>query len=64
MNIIGNIEGKNVILVDDMIDTAGTISNAADALVERGAKKYLHAVLILCFQVLLLKELKALLFLS
>jgi len=39
MNIIGNIEGKNVILVDDMIDTAGTISNAADALIERGAKR-------------------------
>ena len=37
MNIIGNIEGKNVILVDDMIDTAGTITNAANALKERGA---------------------------
>ena len=37
MNIIGDIEGKNVILVDDMIDTAGTITNAADALKQRGA---------------------------
>ncbi len=37
MNIIGNIDGKNVILVDDMIDTAGTITNAANALKERGA---------------------------
>lgn len=37
MNIIGNIEGKKVILVDDMIDTAGTITNAANALKERGA---------------------------
>jgi len=37
MNIIGNIEGKRVILVDDMIDTAGTITNAANALKERGA---------------------------
>lgn len=37
MNIIGNVEGKKVILVDDMIDTAGTIANAANALMERGA---------------------------
>ena len=37
MNIIGNVEGKNVILVDDMIDTAGTLLNAAVALRERGA---------------------------
>lgn len=37
MNIIGDIEGKEVILVDDMIDTAGTITNAANALKERGA---------------------------
>ncbi|MEA4816589.1 MAG: ribose-phosphate pyrophosphokinase [Lachnospiraceae bacterium] len=37
MNIIGNVEGKRVILVDDMIDTAGTITNAAAALKERGA---------------------------
>ncbi len=39
MNIIGDIENKNVILVDDMIDTAGTIVNGAKALKERGAKK-------------------------
>ncbi len=38
MNIIGNIEGKNCILIDDMIDTAGTITNAANALKELGAK--------------------------
>lgn len=37
MNIIGDIEGKKVILIDDMIDTAGTITNAANALKERGA---------------------------
>ncbi len=37
MNIIGNIERKRVIIVDDMIDTAGTITNAANALKERGA---------------------------
>jgi ribose-phosphate pyrophosphokinase len=39
MNIIGEIKGKRCILVDDMIDTAGTVVNAADALMERGAKE-------------------------
>ncbi len=39
MNIIGNVKGKNILMVDDLIDTAGTITNAASALKERGAKK-------------------------
>lgn len=39
MNIVGNIEGKTAILIDDIIDTAGTITAAADALVENGAKE-------------------------
>ena len=39
MNIIGDIEGKHCILVDDMTDTAGTLCNAAHALCERGATK-------------------------
>ena len=38
MNIIGDIEGKNCIIIDDMIDTAGTITNAANAISELGAK--------------------------
>ena len=38
MNIIGDIDGKNCILLDDMIYTAGTICNAASALIELGAK--------------------------
>lgn len=38
MNIIGDIDGKNVIIIDDIIDTAGTLCNAAHALKERGAK--------------------------
>ncbi|ENZ00366.1 ribose-phosphate diphosphokinase [Clostridium thermobutyricum] len=38
MNIIGDIEGKRCILLDDMIDTAGTITNAANALKDLGAK--------------------------
>ena len=37
MNIIGDVSGKRALLVDDMIDTAGTICNAASALVQRGA---------------------------
>ena len=37
MNIIGDVEGKDVILVDDMIDTAGTIVKAAKVLKEKGA---------------------------
>lgn len=49
MNIIGDVKGKKVILVDDMIDTAGTITNAANALKERGAVEVdaccTHAVL-------------------
>lgn len=39
MNIIGNIEGKTAILIDDIIDTAGTIVLGANALVEGGAKE-------------------------
>jgi len=39
MNIIGDIEGKHCILIDDIVDTAGTICNAANALMERGATK-------------------------
>ncbi|WP_438823896.1 ribose-phosphate diphosphokinase [Bacillus sp. JJ1566] len=38
MNIVGNIEGKNAIIIDDLIDTAGTITIAAKALKEMGAK--------------------------
>lgn len=38
MNIIGDIEGKNCIILDDMIDTAGTITNAANVIKEMGAK--------------------------
>src|SRR5690625_1079238 len=37
MNIIGNVEGKTAILIDDIIDTGGTITLAADALIENGA---------------------------
>ena len=38
MMIIGDVKGKNVILVDDMVDTAGTLTKAADLMIENGAK--------------------------
>jgi ribose-phosphate pyrophosphokinase len=38
MEIIGNVEGKNVILIDDMIDTAGTLCKASEIIMEHGAK--------------------------
>jgi len=37
MELIGDVTGKNVVLVDDMVDTAGTLSKAADLTMERGA---------------------------
>jgi ribose-phosphate pyrophosphokinase len=49
MNIIGEVEGKNCVLIDDMIDTAGTLCQAAQALKDEGAIKVVayitHAVL-------------------
>ena len=39
MNVIGNVKGKTCIIVDDIIDSGGTIVNAADALLKRGAKE-------------------------
>ena len=39
MNIIGDVEGKNCVMVDDMVDTAGTLCAAAGALKEHGAKR-------------------------
>ncbi len=37
MELIGDVKGKNVVLVDDMVDTAGTLTRAADLMMERGA---------------------------
>ncbi len=39
MNVIGNVKGKTCIIVDDIIDSGGTIVNATDALIKRGAKE-------------------------
>jgi ribose-phosphate pyrophosphokinase len=49
MNVIGDVKGKVAVLLDDMIDTAGTLTQAANALVDEGATKVYayatHAVL-------------------
>lgn len=49
MNIIGDVQDKTCILIDDLVDTAGTLGKAADALMENGARKVVayctHAVL-------------------
>ena len=43
MSIIGDVKGKRAILIDDMIDTAGTIQQGAKALVERGGAREVYA---------------------
>lgn len=49
MTAIGEVEGRNVIIIDDMVDTAGTLTKAANMLMEKGAKSVralaTHAVL-------------------
>lgn len=49
LTVIGDVDGKNVIILDDMIDTAGTVTKAADMMIERGAASVrafaTHAVL-------------------
>ena len=43
MNIIGGVRGKRVLIADDMIDTAGTLCNAASAIIEIGGAKEVYA---------------------
>lgn len=44
VNIIGDVEGKDVLLVDDLIDTAGTLVSTIDALIDKGAKRVFGAI--------------------
>ena len=43
MNIIGDVQGKTVVLVDDMVDTAGTLCHGAEALIKLGGAKEVYA---------------------
>lgn len=43
MNVIGDVKGKNCIMIDDMIDTAGTITSGANALIDLGANSVFAA---------------------
>jgi len=43
MNVVGEVDGKIAVIIDDMIDTAGTLTEAAHAVLERGAKKVIAA---------------------
>jgi len=49
MNVIGDVEGKHCIIIDDIVDTAGTLVNVAESLIEKGAKSVMacctHALL-------------------
>ena len=49
MELIGDVSGQNVVLVDDMVDTAGTLTKAADLMIEKGAK----SVIAICTHALL-----------
>jgi ribose-phosphate pyrophosphokinase len=46
MNVIGDVEDKSVIIVDDIIDTAGTVCTAAEVMMDKGAREYTPAALI------------------
>jgi ribose-phosphate pyrophosphokinase len=43
MNVVGDVEGKTVVLLDDLIDTAGTLAEASQAVITRGARSVLAA---------------------
>ena len=38
MNVIGDVDGKNCLMLDDIVDSGGTLCNAAEALLQKGAK--------------------------
>lgn len=44
MELMGNVDGKDVIIVDDMVDTAGSLCKAADTLLENGAKSVMSCI--------------------
>ena len=58
MNVIGDVKGKKAFLVDDMVDTAGSICNAAAALMERVLLRFMPVLPTACFPALLWNVLK------
>ena len=50
------VEGKNVVIVDDMVDTAGTLTKAADLMIEKGAKSVKEICTLLFFLEMLMKR--------
>ena len=58
MTIIGDVKGKDVVIIDDMIDTAGTLTKSAQLFMDYGAKSVSFVVLMPYFLDLHTKELK------
>ena len=58
MNVIGDIKGKTCIMVDDIVDTTGTLCTAAEALKQEGAAAVVATSLMRCFQGQPLSELQ------
>ena len=59
MNVIGDVKGKTCVIVDDIIDSGGTIVNAAKALKDRGAKKFMFTSLMECLSGEAVKKIKS-----
>ena len=60
MELIGDVKGKNVVLVDDMVDTAGTLTKAAELMLGKRAKSVRAVCLIWISRVVHMKELRTL----
>ena len=60
MELIGDVKGKNVVLVDDMVDTAGTLTKAAEVMIERGAFLFVQFVPMHFFREMLMNASKIL----
>ena len=60
MNIIGDVKNKTCIIVDDIIDSGGTIINAVDALKKKEPKRYTYLLLMLFSAEMQLKKLRTL----
>ena len=56
LTVIGEVKDKTAILIDDMIDTGGTICSGANLLKKEGQKEYLHVHHMLSFLLLLMKD--------